>query len=302
MKRVLLILNSTAGRGTAQNSLYDLLQALSLRGCLTTVCPVVPDRGLTGEKYMDEARDYDVIACIGGDGTLSHVINHYIALDYRMPIAYRPTGSTNDFSRSLGLPTELEQVADVIAGDQVFRYDIGQFNERYFNYVAAFGAFTDISYRTSQQFKNVAGHAAYILSALGDLPGNISTRCAMRVEHDGAVLEGEYLYGAVSNAKSVGGFTMPFAHNVKLDDGLFEVLLIKAPNSVFELNQIIGSLLAGNMSDPCIQLFQARELVFTSREPTTWTTDGEFGGEVTRAVIRNMAGRIPILVPGAGTP
>ena len=297
MKRVLLILNSTAGRGTAQNSLYDLLQDLALRGCVTTVCPIVPGRGLTSDAYMADGEQYDVIACIGGDGTLSHVINSYMELGLQMPIAYRPTGSTNDFSRSLGLPAEQEKLAGVIAEGDLFRYDIGQFNERYFNYVAAFGAFTDVSYRTNQQFKNVAGHAAYLLSALGDLPGNISTRCAMRVEHDGVVLEGEYLYGAVSNARSVGGFTMPFASDVQLDDGLFEVLLIKAPNTVFELNQIIGSLLTGNMNDPFIQLFQARHLVFTSEEPTTWTTDGEFGGEITRAEIRNLPARIPILVP-----
>lgn len=297
-KKVLFLINPAAGTGAARQNLYKMVETLACRGCEVTFYPILPSLGMTAEAILAECRGrFDLVACCGGDGTLNHVITGLMAHSPRPALGYLPTGSTNDFARSLGLPEDTEAACTAMADGRPFAYDIGRFNDLYFNYVAAFGAFTAVSYSTPQQIKNVLGHAAYVLSGIRTLPEHIRYRCPMRVEHDGLVEEGEFLYGAVSNATTVGGFATPGAESVRLNDGLFEVLLIHAPDKLRDVEPILAALASDEAQNPYVHRFQTREVTFTALEPAAWTLDGEYGGTPEVAHIRVEAGALQIMLP-----
>ena len=297
MKHILLIVNPSAGMGVARERLFDIICALAARDCEVTVYPLLVKDGLTSEHILEEAGDrFDIVSCFGGDGTLSHMVNGYIAFGLTQPMGYLPAGSTNDFARSLGVPSDCVEGAHVIATGRVFRYDVGQFNDLYFNYVAAFGAFTKVTYQTNQTFKNVLGYAAYVVSALLNVAESVNVRCPMLIEHDGIKEECSLIFGAISNSTSIGGFKVPFDKEVRMDDGLFEVILIRAPENFGEFTQIVGCLAVGSLDNPFIETFQTSSLRITSRSKAAWTLDGEYGGTPETVQITCLKERIPLIV------
>ena len=205
------------------------------------------------------------------------------------PIGYIPFGSTNDFARGLGIPTDPEEAVDCIIHGEALPCDIGGFNDKYFTYVAAFGAFTEISYQTSQQFKNVLGHAAYILNGLSKL--SRIRACRMRIEYDGGVIEDEFLYGMVTNSSSVARFLA--LSDVRWDDGLFEVTLIHRPSSLAQFQQLVAafSKIQIGPAKPYLHYFRTSKLKVTNldEEPVSWTIDGEYGGtERVNRIVNNQ--------------
>ena len=202
-----------------KNQLAAVLDAFVKAGWDVTVHPTQGSGDATGVT-LRRAGEFDRIVCSGGDGTLHEVVAGLMKRDSRPAVGYIPAGTTNDFAKNLDLPRGMEAMAATAAAGVPRPVDIGRFNDRFFLYVAAFGAFTDVSYNTPQQFKNVFGHLAYVLEGATRL-GSIQAY-PLRVEHDGGVEEGEFCYGMVSNTVSVGGFRGAPAETVKLDDGLFE--------------------------------------------------------------------------------
>lgn len=301
-KKTLLIINGTAGTGSGGTSAFDIICGLVKGGCEVTVYPLMFKEGLSSEAVFQEMREtgrqYDLIVCAGGDGTLNHVISSMARDGITTPLGYIPAGSTNDFARSLGIPMDLQENCAAITGGVPFAYDIGSFNDRYFNYVAAFGAFTSVSYSTDQNLKNALGHAGYILNAALNLPANLSYSRRVKVTLDGTVLTDSFVFGSVSNATSVGGFSAPDRKDVSMDDGRFEVMLIRAPKSAEDLRGILQSFALGDLNNPYVRLTRAEHVLFESRRKIPWTLDGEFGGEVTRAEIRVLKQRIRIMVKG----
>ncbi len=310
-KKILLLINASSGTGTVRNQTYDIIENLAVRNCAVTVFPILPKKGIVAEDIIRRCgQDFDVIMCCGGDGTLNHVVQGMMdcGLDH-IPVGYLPAGSTNDFAKNVGLPLSVERVCNAIAGDKAFAYDIGRFNDRYFNYVAAFGAFTKISYSTDQAVKNVLGHAAYILQGITTLPESIMTRYRLRIQYDklehsgntdpGKQLleEDNYLFGAVCNGSTVGGFTSPLIQDSSLNDGVFEVFLISAPENIGEMGDIIASLASGSTDNRYVHLFRTAHLEIRSVSPIPWTLDGEFGGSHRKVVIDNCGRAIRMLVP-----
>lgn len=297
MKKLLFVYNPQAGKARMAARLHEVLSTLQSSGYLVTAYATSGPRDATRIVRL-LAKDYDRIVCAGGDGTLSEVIAGLLETDYQGALGYLPAGSTNDFSRSLDLPsTEIEvgPAALVAAeGREVF-CDIGRFNQRSFVYVAAFGLFTAVSYETPQDAKNLFGHAAYVLEGIRSLTEVGSY--FLRMEWDMGVCEGEFLYGAASNSISVGGFKGPMADQVVLDDGLFEVMLVRMPHSLLELQEIITSLLTGESSDQVI-CFQTARLVVQSTQDIPWTLDGENGGQHSVADIRCLHNAVKMLRPG----
>ena len=301
MKKVLLILNPSSGMGAAEVQLYHIISSFASNDCLVTVYPLLFEHGFSSRKALELAKDqYDIVVCFGGDGTLSHTINDYISMGLTVPLGYLPAGSTNDFAHSLGIPSDCIAGSKAIAHGKVFHYDVGCFNDSYFNYIAAFGAFTKVTYETNQAFKNVLGYAAYVVSALFSVAESMNIRCPITLEHDGKREEMSLIFGAVSNSTSVAGFKVPFERDVKMDDGLFEVILIKAPENFGDLTQIIGCLAIGSLDNPFIQVFQTSELHIIPHEHIAWTLDGEYGGTPEDILISNLKQCIPILIPDAG--
>ncbi len=292
-------MNGAAGKMNMEKSLYRIIEKLSLHHYETTVYPILPKKGLTSEKILAHMEEpYDMVICGGGDGTLNHVINGLMMLDpsKRPILGYLPSGSTNDFAKSVHIPEDIMKATDVLFRGKQFSYDIGCFNDRYFNYIAAFGAFSKISYSTDQSFKNALGHAAYILNGLVTLQENIAYKCHMQIEADGEKMEDDYVFGAVYSATSVGGFRVGYVPDVELDDGRFELLLIKAPENFGDLNKILTAIVNRDLRSPYLSVMQVKELKLHAEENASWTLDGEYGGEYRDAEIRIYRKAITIMV------
>jgi YegS/Rv2252/BmrU family lipid kinase len=296
-KKALVLINKTAGTGKAGNDTYDIIKRLAERGYEPIVYPILPGTKLSSEVLISEYEGkVDLILCSGGDGTLNHVMSAMMDMEKRPILSYVPAGSTNDFARGLGIPSQRNKAIDTAVTGKDFVYDVGKINDRYFNYVAAFGAFSKVSYATDQELKNVLGYAAYVISAIAELPQNIGYSTHMRVESEGISEEGDYLFGAMSNSASVGGMNLFGDTDIHQDDGKMELMLIRAPKSLAEFNAILTSLGNKEGGNPYITFKQVPWAEFHSEEEVKWTLDGEFGGAYTDTRIEVVNKAITIRV------
>ena len=285
-KRLAVLYNKEAGKKKGPQSIESLITRAATEGYEPVVYPIIPGRINSEDVLNDLDGRVDLVICVGGDGTLNHVVSGIMAMDKKPDIGYIPAGSTNDFSRSLGIPAGFVKAVDTIFTGQAFAYDVGKMNDSaFFNYTAAFGAFSEISYGTDQKLKNVLGYAAYILNAASTLYENLSFKRHIRIETDGFEEEGDYLFGTVSNSVSIGGMDFMKGYDVKLDDGKMELLLIKAPKNAVELSNIISSLMRSDMSDPHISFRQVSKVRMVSDGDLAWSIDGEYGGSMTQTDI-----------------
>lgn len=293
-KRLLFVFNPYSGKAQIKNQLMDIVDTMVKADYEVTIYPTQA-QGDAIHKVEHEAANYDMVVCSGGDGTLDEVVTGMMRLEKKIPLGYIPAGSTNDFATSLGIPKDMVKAAENAVRGREFPCDIGSFNDDIFVYVAAFGLFTDVSYKTSQEWKNVLGHAAYILEgmrSLHDIPSYL-----MQVEYDNVRIQDEFIYGMISNSTSVGGFKGMTGKDVLLDDGVFEVTLIKKPKNPIELNEIIASLINLVDDTDMIYSFKTNEVHIIAKREIPWTLDGEFGGDHTEVVIKNLCKEIPIMIP-----
>lgn len=275
-KRVLFLFNPRSGKGRIKENLAEIIDIMVKAGYEVTVY-TTQCSGDAVIKAREEAGNYDRIICSGGDGTLDEVVTGVMSSGYKVPIGYIPAGSTNDFGNSLGIDNNMVHAASIASSGVSFPCDVGRFNDDYFVYVAAFGIFTEVSYQTSQDLKNMLGHAAYILEGAKQIWDIPSYR--MQVEYDGNVLYDEFIYGMVTNSMSVGGFKGIIPGDIALDDGRFEVTLIKTPKNPMELNDILRFLTGLSKDTNQVYSFQTNFLKLTSSEEVAWTLDGEYGGD-----------------------
>ncbi len=294
-QKMLFIYNPRAGKAQIRSNLLDIIDIFVKAGYEVTAYPT--QAAGDAVKAVRTRRDgYDIVVCSGGDGTLDEVVSGMMQCDEKLPIGYIPAGSTNDFANSLGIPKSMIKAADVVVKGINFPCDIGAFNYDSFIYVAAFGIFTDVSYETKQDVKNVLGHAAYLVEGVKRLPSVRSY--PLKITNSDQVIEGEFLYGMVTNSYSVGGFRGITGQDILLDDGLFEVTLIRKPSNPLDLNNIILALVDKRVKSEHIHTFKTSRLIVESETPLSWTLDGEFGGEHCRAVIENRRKVLDIRVPG----
>lgn len=286
MKRLLFIINPKAGRTAIKNDLFEIIMTFANAGYEVETYPTTGPTDAE-RKVIADGNKFDLIVCAGGDGTLENTVCGYMKMEEpRVPIGYIPVGTTNDFARSMRISRKpLEAAGQIVAGEEKF-IDVGQFGEKHFIYIAAFGVFTDISYSTNQSLKKVMGHSAYVVEALKNIMNYKSYH--IRATFDEKVVSGEYIYGMVTNSFSVAGFRVRGAKHVVLDDGKFDCLLIKKPETPMELQQIISCMLTNTIDES--ELFfecKASRVEIQSEEAISWTLDGEFGGEQKDVVIKN---------------
>ena len=272
--------------------LSDIIEIMVRAGYEVTVYPTQRPKDAM-EKSSEYGSEFDRIVVSGGDGTLDEVVSGLMPLEKKCTVGYIPAGSTNDYASSLGLESDMKKAADTAVNGTPTPVDVGKFGDAYFVYVAAFGIFTETSYTTSQQLKNVLGHAAYILSAFKQLRDIPSYR--MQVEYDGNVLYDEFIYGMVTNTVSVGGMKGLISGEVDLGDGLFEVTLVRMPKNPIELSQIVSSLTGVDTETDMVTSFQTSRVKFTAAEEIPWTLDGEYGGKPTEVEIRALHGAVRIV-------
>ena len=293
MKKLLFVVNGHSGKGQIKNKLLDIIDIMIKEGYHVQV-HTTQEREDATKVVREQAKYNDLVVCSGGDGTLDEAVTGMMQSEVRTPLGYIPAGSTNDFANSLEIPKDMIQAAKTAVAGVPFSCDVGEFNGDYFIYVAAFGIFTDVSYATSQELKNALGHVAYILEGAKRLHTIKSYH--MRVEYDGNEIEGDFLLGMITNSTSVGGFKNMTGKDVKLDDGMFEVTLIRKPKNIIELNTIIASLTNLKDETDLIDSFRADSVKFYSEEEIPWTLDGEFGGDHKEVQIKDHCKAVDIMI------
>lgn len=295
MKRLLFIYNPRAGKELLKPKLSDVIDIFVKAGYEVTVYPTQSYRDAYEKVISYDSDDYDLIVCSGGDGTIDEVVTGMMKREAKDPIGYIPTGTVNDFANSLFIPKKILEAADVAVNGRPFKCDVGKMNDGTFVYVAAFGLFTDVSYETNQNVKNILGHLAYVLEGAKRLLKIPTYR--MKVTYDGNVIEDEFVIGMVTNSRSVGGVRNMIGNRVVFDDGLFEVTLIKMPKNPLELQEVLASFLIEKIDTNHIYTFSTSKIVFECEDEIPWTLDGEFGGNHKTVEIENIQQVLEIMVP-----
>ena len=272
MKKLLFIMNPNAGQRKANKYLPQIIALFNSCGWEVTVF-MTTGTGSGREIAAQRAKEYELIVCAGGDGTLNETISGVLDAGADCPVGYIPCGSTNDFAATLKLSTDVMTAAAEIMEGEPVEYDVGSWNDRYFSYIASFGAFTRVSYATPQNLKNALGHLAYVLSGITELPQIRSI--PMTIELDGELVEGKYLFGAVSNSTSVGGLLTINPRLVDLRDGKFEVMLVRMVRDAAELAECITALQNQTYDCAAITFRSVSRLTVRQSPELNWTLDGE---------------------------
>ena len=294
MKKLMLIINPAAGRGGFKSGLGEALDLLDKGGFRTTLY-FTSGRGDATEFAERFAADFDVVACVGGDGTLSEVFAGLMRIENPPMLGYIPMGTANDVATTLGLPKNdtIGAARRIIEGEP-HPFVVGGFGDnQYFSYIAAFGAFTEVSYATPQNQKKLLGHLAYVLQGMAALPRLESYNT--RVEYDGGVFEGRLVYGSMSNSTSVAGIVRLRDEMVCLGDGESELVLVREPESVVGFGEIVDSVLSQRFDSDKLLILHTKQAKFTFDKPVAWTRDGEAGGEFQEIVLKNYKAPVKMI-------
>lgn len=294
MKKMMLIVNPAAGRSGYKNLFAEALEEFGQAGYATTVY-FTKKRADATCFVIKYAQGYDIVTCVGGDGTLSEVISGLMELDNPPPLGYFPLGTTNDVASTLGIPKNncLQAARAIIEGEE-HPLDVGGFgNDGYFAYIAAFGAFTEVSYETPQAQKKALGHLAYVLQGAGALQ-NIEPVHA-KVEYDGGEIEGNFIYGSMSNSTSVAGIVKLPEEIVCLGDGMSELVLVKDPGSIEGIADILNAVITRSFDSDKLIIENTKKARFTFDKPVPWTRDGEAGGSYSQVELCNYPSPIKLI-------
>jgi len=296
-KQILVIVNPCAGQGKINKYIPDICENLEKQGYELEV--KYTSENTNGEKIIcNYIRYIDTVVVCGGDGTINEVINGIIKCNKKINVTFIPFGTTNDFAKTVKIPINKLKLSKKLSKYQKENIDIGSFNNKYFYYVAAFGLFTNISYTTKQKDKNKLGRIAYIQDALNSYKGvkKIKSYKATIVT-DNEIIKDEFIYGSITNSISIAGFKWFKKNNFKINDGLFEIILIKKPKNFRGLNKVIFSILRKKYDQKNIFYMKSKHMKIDFEESVTWTLDGEFGGSVQEVLIENNRSKIGIMVP-----
>ena len=294
-KRLLLIVNPCSGRAKMRTELLRVVETLSSGGYTVTVYPTKTRGDATDYVSNLSENEYERIVVCGGDGTLNEVITGLMKSELHITLGYIPSGTLNEWSSGLGIARSIPKAAEDINTGKKIQLDIGRFGDRYFSYTASFGAFTDASYSAPQDIKNVLGQAAYFFEGIKSL-GNIKP-VRLKFNTEEREIEGDFLFGAVSNSMSVGGIVKFDESAVKLNDGRFEVLLIRNPDNILKLQPIIDGILKRDFDREGIEFFTTESITVTGGDGLSWTLDGEYAEGKDEIVISNMHNAIELIVP-----
>ena len=278
MKKLMLIVNPSAGRGGYRYYFGEAMKTLAEGGFRTELYFTSGPRDAT-EMTVANAANYDTVVCVGGDGTLSEVIAGLMKTPNPPSLGYIPMGTTNDVASTIGLPkNDTIGAARRIVDGREHPFDVGGFGkDEYFSYIAAFGAFTEVSYATPQEQKRALGHLAYVLQGAQQL-GKIE-RIPTRVEYDSGVFEGELVYGSMSNSTSVAGIVRLREEMVSLGDGMSELVLVQDPGTIDAYGELATAVLTRRFDSEKLKIIQTKHARFTFEKPIAWTRDGEDGGK-----------------------
>lgn len=291
-KKMLFVYNPMAGKEQIRNNLSDIIRVLCNAGYEITIF-ATQGAGDATRIVEEHGMDYSFVVCSGGDGTMNEVATGLMKFEKCPVCGYIPAGTVNDFASSLNIPKVMKDAAELIVNGSIFDCDMGKFNDRNFTYVAGFGAFTEVSYQTPQEWKNALGKIAYFVEALKHIsdikPHHMVIKC------DGEVYEDTFILGLVSNSVSVAGYKAYSKKNIKMDDGKFEAIFIRNPKNPIEVQQVLNSLLSKQLDAAQILYLSSNNISISSDDDVQWTLDGEDGGIYSYAEIENLKQALPII-------
>ena len=292
--KLMLLVNPAAGKGGFRSAMGSVLEVFCSGGWQPTVF-MTRQRGDAPRLVREHSRDYDLLVCMGGDGTLSEVVSGLAELPDAPPLGYIPMGTANDVATTLGLSRNPARAAAAITCGRPRPLDVGRMNGgAYFTYIAAFGAFTDVSYETRQESKQALGLLAYLLGGIAALPKITSYHAV--VEWDEGFLEDDFVFGGVTNSTSVAGLVKLDERIVSLSDGLFEVILVKNPRNLMDMNAIVRDVLTKKYQTPHVTVLHSRHVRFSFDKSAKWTRDGESGGLHDSVTLENIPQAIQIML------
>ncbi len=294
MKKMLFLVNMVSGKGAINTKLGQVIDIFNKGGYDVTV-HVTQCKKDALNVAKERAGEFDLIVCSGGDGTLDEVVSGVLRSKTDIPVGYIPAGSTNDYSRSLDLPKNIIRAAENVVHGRPYPCDVGQFNKEHFIYVAAWGVFSEVSYETPQSLKNSLGYLAYVLGGVKSLAEIKFLK--MEIDCDGEKVIDEFMFGMVTNSARVGGFKIPGGNNMDLSDGLFEVMFIRKPRNILDINNIVGAILLRNIEEEYMFYRKASTVKIRCNEEVKWTLDGENGGSHKNVSIKNLYRAVEIIRP-----
>lgn len=289
-----VVVNPCSGKAKMKTKLLDVVQVLSDAGHIITVY-TTKQRNDATQVVANLSEQYDTIICCGGDGTLNEVISGMMLNKNKYTLGYIPAGTLNEWSTGLKISKTIKKAAEDIVKRNTIMLDIGKFADKYFTYTASFGAFTEVSYSAPQQVKNTWGQLAYFFEGIKSL-GNIKP-VHLKFICDGKEIEDDFLFGSISNSMSVGGVVKFDETSVKLNDGLFEILLIKKPVNIIGFNSIIDGILKKDLSKKELYFLHAKKIEIIGAEGVDFTLDGEHAKGKENLVIENLHSAVSFIVP-----
>lgn len=294
-RKLLLIVNPCSGRAKMRGELLRVTEILSSAGFEVTVYPTKARGDATVRVSNLKNDEYDRIVVCGGDGTLNEVITGLMQSNIKCKIGYIPSGTLNEWSSGLNISKNIAAAARDATSDRTILLDLGEFGDKYFTYTASFGAFTEASYSAPQDIKNVLGRAAYFFEGIKSL-GNIKPH-HLKFTCNGGAIEGDFLFGAITNSMSVGGIVKFQETAVNLNDGYFEVLLIRNPDTIVKFQSIVDGILRQDLNRDGIEFFKTKEIIVEGGADVPWTLDGEYSACTDKMKISNISSALQLVIP-----
>lgn len=290
-KKVLVLINPNSGKKNSKESVLDALNVFSANNYQMEI--YLSQKPMDVTCYIEENGErFDVVAVFGGDGTLNEATNGLMKLKHKPVISYFPTGTINDFGTNFGLTNDMKQCANIACVGHIESFDVGKMNSRYFNYVAGFGAFCNVSYETKQELKKQIGNLAYIIKALHEIPNLHPYHVKMNL--DGKVFEKDLMFGLIINGNRVAGFEMVEQADNTFKDGLFDIILVEHTPNLLELYNYPLGVLHPELNMKYVERYQAKSIIIESQEKLAWTLDGEEGEETLVARVENISQALQI--------
>lgn len=290
-KKVLVLINPNSGKKNSKESVLDALNVFSANNYQMEI--YLSQKPMDVTRYIEENGErFDVVAVFGGDGTLNEATNGLMKLKYKPVISYFPTGTMNDFGTNFGLTNDMKQCANIACAGHIESFDVGKMNSRYFNYVAGFGAFCNVSYETKQELKKQIGNLAYIIKAIHEIPNLHPYHVKMNL--DGKILEKDLMFGLIINGNRVAGFEMVEQADNTFKDGLFDIILVEHTPNPLELYNYPLGVLHPELNMKYVERYQAKSIIIESQEKLAWTLDGEEGEETLVARVENISQALQI--------
>lgn len=290
-KKVLVLINPNSGKKNSKESVLDALNVFSAKNYQMEI--YLSQKPMDVTRYIEENGErFDVVAVFGGDGTLNEATNGLMKLKYKPVISYFPTGTMNDFGTNFGLTNDMKQCANIACDGHIESFDVGKINSRYFNYVAGFGAFCNVSYETKQELKKQIGNLAYIIKALHEIPNLHPYHVKMNL--DGKVFEKDLMFGLIINGNRVAGFEMVEQADNTFKDGFFDIILVEHTPNPLELYNYPLGVLHPELNMKYVERYQAKSIIIESQEKLAWTLDGEEGKETLVTRVENISQALQI--------